>query len=1224
MGKGGGGQRTPYEAPNDLSSRQKISLIDLISEGPVEGPENVNNEINDLSCVYLDDTPVIDKSGNSTVNGMTLQWRAGTLEQPALGGFTDTASEVSVGIEVKYEKPVTRTITSPYVDRLRLTFGTLALVKVEDNGDSLPSSVRLAVDVQRNGTWVTEKQVTIAGKRSNSPYLMAVILDNLPKAPFSVRMRRLTPDSTTDRLRNNTVWSGYSELTDVSQTYPGSAVAGLTFESEQFGNRIPRRNYLIRGRIIQVPSNYDPETRKYTGLWDGTFKPAWTDNPAWILWDLLTHPRYGMGQRLKIQEVDKFALYMIGRYCDQPVDDGFGGREPRVRCNAYITDVRKAYDVISDLCTSMRIMPVWNGQMMTFVQDRPGDVVWPYTNANVVDGVFDYSFSPAKARHNVVEVRFVDPDNGWKTSIEQVSDDADIALRGRNVLRVDAFGCTARGQAHRHGLWLLMTEKLEIQTVEFKVGAEGLRHTPGDIVEISDNDWAAAQTGGRIQEVDTERKTLLLDREITAPDKGSVMITITGSSGLPQSVRVTGYPAADRVTLETLPSGIGLHSVWTLHSSAEQRRLFRAVSVADNGEGTFNVLAVQHSPEKQDIVDKGAVFDPGITERSAYYHIPPVENLSVEIFQDNDALQAEATWHSPFSQRGIEYHLKLMTGDRVAGTAVTTSSFYRFGGMPEGHYYLVVVPQNDKGQKGAAAETEFSVNAPNAPSHITVEPGYFSLGIIPRSGGRNSLRVRYEFWFSGVQIKNIGSVESSAEYLGTGSMWVVQGRRLKAGERYYIYVRSINHIGKSEFIECSGVPISNAEGVIEAVSESLSESPVIQQLSKNVTQFGSSLEQLESDLSDQNEEIERQAQSLQNARYTLNANFRSNVSAIKQAERVQAESERDLKKKIGQVTVSVGNTQADIQKHSRSITSLSNSVAESEKRIQAKYNGHESTISRIERSHAESERSMSKRIELMAASLGNAQSDIWKHSYSITSLGSSLAASEKRIQAKYNGHQSAINRIESSRAESERSTAKKLEQMATSIGKVQSDIHEYKHSQSTLNTSLAESWKLTSAKLEEQEAAIQTKATAMFKQGHGFAMHSVNVGVKVNGVEHKAGMVIGADVKWRKVKTTIGFNADNFAFYNPATGGMDLFMYIKNGQVFMRESFINKAWLNSVVVSNKMESDNYVAGEKGFLLDAKKNVFEMNSNEGGSSLSFDGTGLRLRDENGNICIEIGL
>lgn len=1160
MGKGGGGQRTPYEAPNDLSSRQKISLIDLISEGPIEGPEEINNVVNDLSCVYLDDTPVIDGSGNSTVNGMTAQWRAGTLEQPGLYGFTSSANEEPVGIEVKYNVPVTRTITSPYIDRLRLTFGTQSLVESKDNGDRVATSVQLEIQIQRGSVWSTEKVVTITGKRSNSPYLMAVILDNLPPSPFSVRMRRLTPDSTTDKIQNNTVWSSYSELIDINQTYPGSAVAGLTFESEQFGNKFPRRNYLIKGRIIRVPANYNPDTRVYSGIWDGTFKPAWSDNPAWVLWDLLTHPRYGMGQRLKIAEVDKFALYMIGQYCDQEVDDGFGGKEPRVRCNAYITDLRKAYDVISELCSSMRIMPVWNGQVLTFVQDRPSDSVWPYTNANVADGVFEYSFSPVKARHNVVAVRFIDPDNGWKTSVEQVSDDISVAKNGRNVLRVDAFGCTSRGQAHRHGLWILMTEKLETQTVEFRIGAEGLRHTPGDIFEIADNDWVDMQIGGRILSADPEKKTLLLDRNIEKPAKGDAHVIVTDGSGLPKTIKVTGYPATNQITLDVMPEGIPQHSVWTLSLPSLRRRLFRAVSLADNSDGTFIVTAVQHAPEKEAIVDKGAVFEPKPDTPLGGF-IPPVENLTVEISSDNEAWQAAASWNSPYTLRGVEYLLKLTIGDRVAGTAVTKESFYRFSGMPQGNYVLTVTPQNDRGQKGEPASTSFSVNPPLPPSYIDVEPGYFSLGIVPRSGGQNSLRAQYEFWFSGVQIKNTGSVESSAEYLGTGSIWVVQGRRLKAGERYYIYVRSINHIGKSEFIECSGVPDSNAEGIIEAISKNLSESPVIQQLSKNVTQFESSIEQLGSDMLAQNREVRRQAQSLLNTRFTISANFRSNASAIKQAERAQAESERNLKQKIEQITVSVGNTQADIRKHSRSIISLSNSVAESEKRIQAGFKGHESAINRIESSHAESERAQAGKLNLVTSSVGSIRSEIQQNSRSITTLRGTTAEYEKRIQAK-------------------------------------------------LNT---------------QEAVIQTKTTAMFEQNNnGYAMHSVNVGVKVNGIEHKAGMVIGADVKWGKVKTTIGFNADNFAFYNPATGGMDLFMYIKNGQVFMRESFINKAWLNSVVVSNKMQSDNYIAGEKGFLLDAKKNVFEMNSNEGGSSLSFDGTGLRLRDENGNIRIEIGL
>ncbi|MEQ4664339.1 host specificity protein J, partial [Providencia rettgeri] len=332
MGKGGGKQHTPYEAPNDLTSRQKLSIIDLVSEGPIEGP------VGDLKGVYLNNTPVIDSSGNSNVNGMTAQWVSGTLEQPVLEGFSSSSSETPVSIEIKKSTPVTRTITSRNIDRLRLTFGTQALVEVKDNGDRVGTSVELQIQVQRNGSWVTEKNITIRGKRSNSPYLMAVIIDKLPPPPFSIRMVRITPDSNSDKLQNNTIWSSYTEITDINQTYPGSAVAGLTFESEQFGNQYPTRNYLVRGLIVQVPNNYDPETRTYSGIWDGTFKPAYTNNPAWVLYSLLTTKRFGLGKRLKIAEVDKFALYVIGQYCDQLVPDGFGNKEPRVTCNAYITD----------------------------------------------------------------------------------------------------------------------------------------------------------------------------------------------------------------------------------------------------------------------------------------------------------------------------------------------------------------------------------------------------------------------------------------------------------------------------------------------------------------------------------------------------------------------------------------------------------------------------------------------------------------------------------------------------------------------------------------------------------------------------------------------------------------------------------------------------------------------------------------------------------------------
>ncbi|MEQ5565843.1 phage tail protein [Providencia rettgeri] len=829
MGKGGGKQHTPYEAPNDLTSRQKLSIIDLVSEGPIEGP------VGDLKGVYLNNTPVIDSSGNSNVNGITAQWVSGTLEQPVLEGFSSSSSETPVSIEIKKSTPVTRTITSRNIDRLRLTFGTQALVEVKDNGDRVGTSVELQIQVQRNGSWVTEKNITIRGKRSNSPYLMAVIIDKLPPPPFSIRMVRLTPDSNSDKLQNNTIWSSYTEITDINQTYPGSAVAGLTFESEQFGNQYPTRNYLVRGLIVQVPNNYNPETRVYSGIWDGTFKPAYTNNPAWVLYSLLTTKRFGLGKRLKIAEVDKFALYVIGQYCDQLVPDGFGNKEPRVTCNAYITDIRKAYDYFSDLCSIMRIMPVWNGLQMTFVQDRPSDVVWPYTNANVVNGRFHYSFSPLKARHTVIEVRFIDPQNGWKTSVEQVSDDALVAQFGLNVLRVDAFGCTSRGQARRYGLWILLTEKLETQTVEFEVGAEGLRHTPGDIIEIMDNDWVDGEDpiGGRLIGIDATQKVLTLDREVIKPKSGTAFISLMNATGRYERVKVTGYLGNNQIKVESVPKGVATKSVWGINQPDLARRLFRAITISDKGDGTYGVIAVQHIPEKEAMVDQGIKFEP-LPDTPLGGYIPPVENLSVEVSADSDNWQVEANWTTATAVRGVDFVLKLTQAGRIVGTAKTQENRYRIGNLPQGNYLLSVAPQNKDGQKGEQASVSFDINPPPPPSYIDVEPGFFSLGIIPHVGGQNALRLQYEFWFSEKQIANINEVELLAEYLGNGTMWVIQGRKLKAGQTYYVYVRTVNPVGKSQFVEASGKPEDRADEILEVIGDKFLSNEAGQKLQEQI------------------------------------------------------------------------------------------------------------------------------------------------------------------------------------------------------------------------------------------------------------------------------------------------------------------------------------------------------------------------------------------------------
>ncbi len=1109
MGKGGGGQRTPYEAPNDLTSRQKASLIDLISEGPIEGPIHIQGSMDDLGCIYLDDTPVIDGSGNSTINGMYAQWRAGTLEQPAMSGFTASANEVPVGIEVKYNSPVTRTITSPNIDRLRLTFGTQSLVETKDNGDRVPTSVQLQIQIQRNGVWITEKNVTIKGKRSNSPYLMAVILDDLPPVPFSVRMIRITQDSTSDKIQNNTVWSSYSELVDISQTYPGSAVAGLMFDSEQFGNKFPRRNYLIKGRIIQVPSNYDPDKRIYSGIWDGTFKPAFTNNPAWVLWDLLTHPRYGMGKRLNISEVDKFALYAIGRYCDEQVDDGFGGKEPRITCNAYITDMRKAYDVMADMCAMMRIMPVWNGRTLTFIQDRPSDVVWPYTNANVIDGNFQYSFSALKSRHTAVEVRFIDPNNGWKTSVELVEDDASIARFGRNVMRVDAFGCTSRGQAYRHGLWLLTTEKLETQTVEFNIGSEGLRHMPGDIIEIADNNYADNQIGGRLTHIDYASQTLTLDRNIDTPKSGKSSVTLINAQGDPQSYEVVSYPASNQIKLDTLPLGLQEGGIWTLTLPSLRRRLFRAISLADNGDGSFTVIAVQHTPEKEAVVDKGAKFEPKPDTPLGGF-IPPVENLSVDIESDTSAWQVEASWNTPYSSRGVDFLLKLTTGDRIVGTASTTDTIYRFGGLPQGNYVLSVLPQNDRKQKGEVATTSFAINPPLPPSYIEVESGYFSLGIIPRSGGQNSLRAQYEFWFSEKQITDIRDVENRAEYLGISSMWVIQGRNLKAGHTYYIYVRSINAVGKSVFVEAKGEPDSNTKEILDELDGQFMTTEAGKQLDEKLNWNTESIAELT------------------NATYSLSTDV-LRYSANAQAGITQ----------LQQLRVS------DNEAWAQDIKRVYASIEDNDKALRAEIKETQTSITELNKA------------------FGQTTTEIR------TELKTTNDATNKRID----------------------DTNQKLGNTDKEVGRIRADVATNKEAISETNKAMAKSEEQVQAQFGKQQGMINQKMQAEFSQtGDGVVTHSINITIVHNNVKYNAaGQVISAQVKNGKLESFIGYNANNFAWYNPVNGKMELFMAAKNGQLFIRDLFIEDGSITNAKIGNVIQSNNYLNGRPSWIIN--KNGF---------------------------------
>ncbi|WAT32792.1 host specificity protein J [Escherichia coli] len=886
MGKGGGRAHTPVEAKDNLKSTQMMSVIDAIGEGPIEGP------VKGLQSILVNKTPLTDTDGNPVIHGVTAVWRAGEQEQTPPEGFESSGAETALGVEVTKAKPVTRTITSANIDRLRVTFGVQSLLETTSKGDRNPSSVRLLIQLQRNGNWVTEKDVTINGK-TTSQFLASVILDNLPPRPFNIRMVRETADSTTDQLQNRTLWSSYTEIIDVKQCYPNTAIVGLQVDAEQFGGQQMTVNYHIRGRIIQVPSNYDPEKRTYSGIWDGSLKPAYSNNPAWCLWDMLTHPRYGMGKRLGAADVDKWALYAIAQYCDQMVPDGFGGTEPRMTFNAYLSQQRKAWDVLSDFCSAMRCMPVWNGQTLTFVQDSPSDVVWPYTSSDVVvddNGVgFRYSFSALKDRHTAVEVNYTDPQNGWQTSTELVEDPEAILRYGRNLLKMDAFGCTSRGQAHRAGLWVIKTGLLETQTVDFTLGSQGLRHTPGDIIEICDNDYAGTMTGGRILSIDAASRTLTLDREVTLPETGAATVNLINGSGKPVSVAITAHPAPDRIQVSTLPDGVETYGVWGLSLPSLRRRLFRCVSIRENTDGTFAITAVQHVPEKEAIVDNGAHFD-GDQSGTLNSVIPPaVQHLTVEVSAADSQYLAQAKWDTPRVVKGVRFSLRLTSGSgqdsRLVTTAITADTEHRFSGLPLGEYTLTVRAINSYGQQGEPAITTFRINAPAKPATIELTPGYFQITAVPVLAVYDPT-VQFEFWFSEKRITNTAQVEKSARYLGSGSQWTVQGSRIKPGTDFWFYVRSVNLVGKSAFVEVSGQPSNDGEGYLEFFREKIGKLHLAQGLWELIdnSQLADEMAEMKTSITETRNEITQ----------TVSKTLEDQSAIIQQIQRVQKDTNDDL------------------------------------------------------------------------------------------------------------------------------------------------------------------------------------------------------------------------------------------------------------------------------------------------------------------------------------------
>ncbi|EPR5080459.1 host specificity protein J, partial [Escherichia coli] len=522
----------------------------------------------------------------------------------------------------------------------------------------------------------------------------------------------------------------------------------------------------------------------------------------------------------------------------------------------------------------------------------PSDVVWPYTNSDVVvddNGVgFRYSFSALKDRHTAVEVNYTDPQNGWQTSTELVEDPEAILRYGRNLLKMDAFGCTSRGQAHRAGLWVIKTGLLETQTVDFTLGSQGLRHTPGDIIEICDNDYAGTMTGGRVLSIDAASRTLTLDREVTLPETGTPTVNLINGSGKPVNVDITAHPAPDRIQVSTLPDGVETYGVWGLSLPSLRRRLFRCVSVRENTDGTFAITAVQHVPEKEAIVDNGASFEPQSGTLNSV--IPPaVQHLTVEVSAADGQYLAQAKWDTPRVVKGVRFSLRLTSGSgensRLLTTAITADTEHRFSGLPLGEYTLTVRAINSYGQQGEPAITTFRINAPAKPATIELTPGYFQITAVPVLAVYDPT-VQFEFWFSEKRIADIRQVETAARYLGSALYWIAASINIKPGHDYYFYIRSVNTVGKSAFVEAVGRASDDAEGYLDFFKGEIGKTHLAQELWTQIDngQLAPDLAEIRTSITNVSNEITQ----------TVNKKLENQSAAIQQIQKVQVDTNNNL------------------------------------------------------------------------------------------------------------------------------------------------------------------------------------------------------------------------------------------------------------------------------------------------------------------------------------------
>ena len=950
-GKSQGSARTPHEAPDSLRSSQRLRAIGLISLGPIKGPANK------WKSTYFDNTPIqnangIDDNDESSFNfkNTEIAYTLGTQDQMPLQGFEMSEREVSVGVEIKNVTPVTRTVIDPDVTRLRITCGVSALFSQNKNGDTEGTFVSLEILI--NGQRRTVKNI---GGKSSSRFYRSYIIDNLPPKPFTITVKRLTADSKSQRLQNGTHWVSYTEIIDTKLSYPNMALIGIKTDS-RYNPNFPNVNLLLYGRLVKVPSTYNPETRTYApGIWRGDWKEEWTNNPAWIFYDLVTNSLAGLGKRIGEYGLDKFQLYQIAKYCDELVDDGYGGKEPRMVSNLWITEQRDAYNVLSDMASVFRSIAVWNGTQFSAIQDRTSDPVCLYTQSNVVDGKFSRQFAAGKTIFTAVEVEYADERNFYQKAVEYVADDLMIARYGYNVKKITAYGCTSRGQAHRYGKWVLETSRLEQCTITFVVGRQGLLHLPGDIIEIADNDFAGKTLGGRVVAVNGKKVTLDQPVEIT----GNSYLSYLNDEMQLVKIKIINVDNANKsvITLETNPVGLNVMDDWVLKTPQVSTQLYRALGITENDDGSYTITALQHEPQKEAIVDGSASFVPVVT--TMHNGLTKVTNADVVYSADGIKL----TWSVPTTDTLLTYEVRLYRNGKVFKTYLNLKNpEISFEGLPDGSYTAEIRARNQRGQLSDPVTRSFEINL-NIPRFVT-KSLLFAIELdwdLPKTFTPG---FSTEIWRSNTN--DISTAVKVATLPYPQSNYVINGVPLSTG--YYFYLRGVDKQGnKGKFTEAVfGEADHNPDNLLNALEGKITKSQLGQELINSIkadinnavgeeaktrqTAVAGALAQIAAQAQSSGtaiKNLEKADQAKAETIKTVTAKAESALSGITAVRQAQAQSDKANAQQINALTAKVGNAESEIMGMRRVISQDMQFHAAQNNVLRTKIANTESTVSQV-------------------------------------------------------------------------------------------------------------------------------------------------------------------------------------------------------------------------------------------------------------------------------------